>query len=110
MMITPRSRTVFGGLLGLAADFGFGDRQSTPVLIFVWGRQRIYPVRLTNLNIQEAEYNANLNPTRVTVGVQMQVLEGENPFYVFTQTQRELLAALNLANAGDLARSIVNIG
>jgi hypothetical protein len=26
MMVTPRSDSVFGGLLGLSADFGFGDR------------------------------------------------------------------------------------
>ncbi len=110
MMITPRSESFFGGLLGLSADFGFGDRRSTPVLIFVWGRQRIYPIRLTDLNIQEIEYNPNLNPTRVTAAVSIQVIAGDNPFYLFTQAQRELLAALNLANAPDLARSIVNIG
>lgn len=110
MMITPRSESFFGGLLGLSANFGFGDRTSTPVLIFVWGRQRIYPVRLTDLNIQEVEYNPNLNPTRVTVGVSMQVIGGNNPFYLFTQAQRELLAGLNLLNAPDLARAVVNIG
>jgi hypothetical protein len=109
MMITPRSESFFGGLLGLSANFGFGDRRSTPVLIFVWGRQRIYPVRLTELNIQEIEYNPNLNPTRVTAAVSIQVIGGDNPFYLFTQAQRELLAALNLANAPDLARSIVNL-
>jgi hypothetical protein len=108
MMITPRSESFFGGLLGLSADFGFGDRTSTPVLIFVWGRQRIYPVRLTELNIQEVEYNANLNPTRVIVSTSVQVIGGNNPFYLFTQAQREILAALNLLNAPALAHSIVN--
>jgi hypothetical protein len=80
------------------------------VLIFVWGRQRIYPIRLTDLNIQEIEYNPNLNPTRVTASVSIQVIGGRNPFYLFTQAQREILAGLNLLNAPDLARSIVNIG
>jgi hypothetical protein len=108
LMITPRSESLFAGILGLSADFGFGDRQSTPVLIFVWGRQRIYPVRLTELNIQEVEYNPNLNPTRVTVGISLTVLAGPNPFYVFTQVQRELLAALNLRSASDLAHSLIN--
>lgn len=110
MMIVPRSRSIFAGALGLSADFGFGNRQATPVLIFVWGRQRVYPVRLTDLTINEQEYNPSLCPTRVTVGVSMQVLEGANPFFLLTQAQRELLAGLNLLNAADLARSIVNIG
>jgi hypothetical protein len=110
MMIVPRAESLFAGLLGASADFGFGARTSTPVLIFIWGRQRIYPVRLTDLNIQETEYNPNLNPTRVTASVTIQVIAGKNPFYLFTEAQRELLAALNLANAPDLARSIVNIG
>lgn len=110
MMITPRSESLFAGLLGLSANFGFGDRKSTPVLIFVWGRQRIYPVRLTDLNIEETEYNPNLNPIRVTLGVSIEVLAGKNPFYLFTEGQREILAGLNLLHAGNLARSIVNIG
>ena len=110
MMIIPRAQSLFAGVLGLSADFGFGDRLSTPVLIFVWGRQRIYPVRLTDLSINEQEYNPSLCPTRVTVTVSMQVLEGANPFFLFTEAQRELLAGLNLLNVGNLARSIINIG
>jgi Contractile injection system tube protein len=109
LMITPRSETFFGGLLGLSTDFGFGDRKSIPVLVFVWGRQRIYPVRLTELNIQEVEYNPNLTPTRVVVGVSVQVIAGGNPFNRFTEAQRELLAALSLRNAPDITRSIVNL-
>jgi len=110
LMIIPRAQSLFAGLLGLSADFGFGSRQQTPVLIFVWGRQRMYPVRLTDLNINEQEFNPSLNPTRVTVSVSMQVLEGANPFFLFTEAQRELLAALNLLNAPNLARSVVNLG
>jgi hypothetical protein len=109
-MITPRSESFFGGLLGLSAAFGFGDRQSTPVLIFVWGRQRLYPVRLIDLNIEEVEYHPNLNPTRVIAGVSLQVIGGNNFFYRLTQAQRQLLAGLNLVNARDLTRTLVNIG
>jgi hypothetical protein len=110
LMIVPRAESLFAGLLGLSADFGFGKRTTTPVLIFIWGRQRIYPVRLTDLTIQETEYNPNLNPTRVTASVTIQVIAGQNPFYTFTEAQREILAALNLANAPGLSRSIINIG
>jgi len=107
MMITPRAQSLFGGVLGLSADFGFGSREDTPVVIFVWGRQRVLPVRITDMNIQEAEYNTLLNPTRVTISVSLQVLEGANPFYRFTQAQRELLAAANLINAPDIFHSVL---
>lgn len=109
LMITPRAESLFAGVLGLSVDFGFGTRTTTPVLIFVWGRQRMYPVRLTELNIQEVEYNPNLSPTRVIVGVSARVLAG-NAVYRITQAHRELLAALNLRRSPDLARSsIVNL-
>ncbi|HEU4580576.1 MAG TPA: hypothetical protein VFS67_20105 [Polyangiaceae bacterium] len=108
MMIIPRSQSLFAGVLGLSADFGFGNREDTPVLIFVFGRQRVLPVRLTDMSIQEAEYNPSLNPVRVILNVSLQVLEGANPFYRFTQAQRELLAALNLRSAPDLAHTLVN--
>jgi hypothetical protein len=107
LMITPRSETPLGGLLGAGVDFGFGDRQVTPVVIFVWGRQRLFPVRMTQMDIEEVEYNANLSPTRVTVGLSMQVLGGGNPFQRYTLAQRSLLATLNARSAADLARSIV---
>ncbi len=110
MMAIPRATSLFAGILNLSADFGFGKREATPVVIFVWGRQRIYPVRLTDLAINEQEFNPSLNPTRVTVTVSMQVLEGANPFSIYSQVQRELLAGLNLLDAPNLARSIVNIG
>ena len=109
LMITPRHETVLGGLLGLSAGFGFGERRSTPVLLFVWGRERVYPIRITTLEIQEVEYNPQLNPTRAIVSVSVQVLGGTNPFHIYTQLHREIHAGLNLRNAGDLARSVTNI-
>jgi hypothetical protein len=108
LMITPRSESIIGNLLGLTSNFGFGARQSTPVLIFVWGRHRLYPMRLVEINIQETEYNANLTPIRVTAGVTIQVLAGGNAFYRFTQAQREVLAALNPTTAPGLVNSILN--
>jgi hypothetical protein len=105
-MILPRSESFFGGVLGLSADLGFGDRTSTPVVIFVWGRQRVQAVRITDLDVQEAEYNPNLTPSRVTASVNLQAIGGENPFNRFTQAQQELLAGLNARSAGALARSV----
>jgi hypothetical protein len=105
LMITPRAETFLGGLLGLSADLGFGDRASTPVLIFVWGK-RVNAVRLTELTIAEVEYRPNLAPSRVTASLGLQVLPGPNVFHRFVQAERELLAALNLRDAPDLIRSL----
>jgi hypothetical protein len=107
MMIMPRSESVLAGRLGLMRDFGFGDRTSTPVLIFVWGRQRVQAVRLTEISIQEVEYNPNLNPSRAIASVALQVIGGDNPVNRFTQGQRELLAGINLQSAGGVARSVL---
>src|SRR5262249_26475086 len=62
LMGTPRPPSPFSAQLGLSADFGFSVQQATPVLVFVWGRFRIYAVRLTELAIQETEYSPTLSP------------------------------------------------
>ena len=105
LMITPRAETFFGELLGVFSDVGFGDRTSTPVLIFVWGR-RVDAVRLTSMTINEVAYRPNLAPSRVTVNLSMQVLTGQNAFHSFMQTQRRVLAAVNLREAPDLIHSL----
>ena len=107
LMVLPRSESFFGGLLGLSADLGFGDRSSTPVVIFVWGRQRVQAVRITDLDVQEVEYNPNLSPSRVVASVNLQVIGGENPFNRFTQASQELLAGLGARSAGALARTVL---
>jgi hypothetical protein len=107
LMVLPRSESFFGGLLGLSADLGFGDRSSTPVVIFVWGRQRVQAVRITDLDVQEVEYNPNLSPSRVVASVSLQVIGGENAFNRFTQAQQELLAGVGARTAGALARTVL---
>ena len=106
-MTVPRSQSLFGAQLGVSSDFGFGGQESTPVLAFVWGRHRVYPVRLTELVINETEHSPTLSPTRVVASVTMQVLEGANVYTRFTTAQRT--AALRLLSGRDL-RSIINLG
>ena len=107
LMITPRAETFFGGLLELSLDHGLGDRSNPPVLVFVWG-SRVDAVRITDMTITEVEYRPNLAPSRVTVGLDLHVLSGPNPFSQFMEIQRELLATLNLRDAPELA-SVVNL-
>lgn len=110
LMITPRAETTLAGRLGLSLGFGFGGRMCTPVLLFVWGRYRVYPVRLTQLDIQEVEYNPMLNPTRAIVSVGLEVISGSGVLQTIAHTQREVQATINLRSVSDTARAVVRIG
>jgi hypothetical protein len=45
----------------------------TPVTLFVWGPNRILPVRVTGLNILESLFDPNLSPIQVAVQVTLAV-------------------------------------
>jgi len=45
-----------------------------PLTLFVWSKQRIVPVRLTELSITEEAFDPNLNPIRAKVSLGMRVL------------------------------------
>ncbi len=89
-----------------------------PIVLFFWGPFRIMPVNVTSLSINETEYDPALNPTRAEVSVSLQVIAPpalsrapkelqkvlENA-YTYTQTVKQAMAALNLANALELVGS-----
>jgi hypothetical protein len=45
-----------------------------PLIILVWGRNRLVPVRLTQLSITEEAFDAALNPIRAKVTLALRVL------------------------------------
>lgn len=45
-----------------------------PLTLFVWSRQRVVPVRVTDLDVTEDAFDANLNPIRATVSLGLRVL------------------------------------
>jgi hypothetical protein len=49
-------------------------RAARPTVLFVWGEQRIYPVRITQMTVNETLHNASLNPIRAEVEVGLEVL------------------------------------
>lgn len=105
LMIYPKTDQLFGfpigNLLGGADQFGAAQAPTIPILLFVWGRSRVMPVVMTSLSITEQEYFPDLSPKRATVAVQLKVLEGFNPPYLYSHGWRIALAAMNLGNAGD---------
>lgn len=45
-----------------------------PLMLFIWSKQRILPVRLTEFSITEELFDPNLNPIRAKVSLGMRVL------------------------------------
>ena len=46
----------------------------SPLTLFVWGANRIVPVRVTDLSIAEEAFDVALNPTRAKVTIGLRVL------------------------------------
>jgi hypothetical protein len=80
-----------------------------PLALFVWSKNRILPVRLTDFSITEEAFDTQLNPIRAKVSLGMRVLsvddlgfnEQGGSLYMIYQQQKEALAAL--AKSGSLA-------
>jgi hypothetical protein len=45
-----------------------------PFTLFVWGSQRVIPIKLMQLDIHETMFDSQLNPLRATVNVLLEVL------------------------------------
>jgi hypothetical protein len=81
-----------------------------PLILFVWSRSRIIPVRITEFSITEDAFDPNLNPIRARVGLGMRVLnvndlgfedKGGSVFMAYL-TQKETLSALSSGSLGSL--------
>jgi len=82
-----------------------------PLTVFVWGQNRVAPVRLTEYSVTEHAFDTSLNPTRATVSLTLRVLTvfdlgflaPGGLLYLLHQLSKERLAgALPAAGIGDL--------
>lgn len=71
----------------------------TPLTLFVWSKNRVLPVKLTEFSITEEAFDANLNPIRAKVSLGMRVLsvndlpfshKGSGLFLAYQQQKEEL--------------------
>jgi len=85
-----------------------------PTVLFFWGAFRILPVSITTMSITETEYDPLLNPVRAEVSISLQVLSPDQlakdaalarDAYDYSRGVKEVMAALNLANAAQLGVS-----
>jgi hypothetical protein len=137
-MLQYPSGTFSGGLLGVvsaaasaaaavaaAAKSGLPVKAQTvpqsdvPTVLFVWGPQRILPVRVTALTITEKLYDGLLNPTHADVQITLRVLTPQElaavqgvmgklskVAYGYSQGLRQAQA---IANLGENAASIIGM-
>jgi hypothetical protein len=105
MLLYPKSALVIANTkLALLGNTEIIAPQA-PLTIFVWGPQRVLPVRLTGFSITEEAYDPNLNPIRARVDLSLYVLSYNdlnisNPgYFLFLahQIAKETLATQNVS-------------
>ncbi len=74
LLISPSSAS-------LLTNNGLSDRGELEILpmeqklsLFIWSRNRVLPVRITQLSVTEEDFDPNLNPLRATVTMALRVL------------------------------------
>jgi hypothetical protein len=100
LMVLPKGESIFGEVVDrlLPGGFSFTGTKKPPMILFVWGRRRVLPVNINNLQVTETEFSANLDPIRATVAVNLTVIEGTNAASQFAQGMRETLAGLHVTS------------
>jgi hypothetical protein len=72
-------------LLAIDADARGGTLEilppEAPLVIFVWGRNRISPVRVTDFTVTEDAFDPDLNPIRAKVSIGLRVLNVDDLGY-----------------------------
>jgi len=107
LMLYPKSATIIGNAILAQAGILEIIPPEAPLTVFVWGPQRVVPVRLTGFSITEEAYDTLLNPIRAKVELSLQVLStadlrllhpGYNLFLAH-QIAKEVLGTANLTSS-----------
>jgi len=74
MLLYPKSATVIkNAVLEQACNIEIIPPEA-PMTVFVWGMQRVLPVRLTSLSITEEAHDPKLNPIRAKAELSLEVM------------------------------------
>ncbi|MDJ0801676.1 MAG: hypothetical protein QNI89_06875 [Desulfobacterales bacterium] len=97
-MVEPKSQGPAGlqtlSSLGLGGERAFQRSESASVLLLVWGTH-ILPVFLTSVQVTEEAHLPSLIPYRAKATLNLQIIEGNNPFYQVEKVRQVVGAALN---------------
>ena len=105
-MVEPKTQGPAGvqvlASLGLGGARAFQRSQSASVLLFVWGTH-VLPVFLKAVDVTESAHLPSLIPYRATVRLTLQVIEGNNPFYLMEKVRQVATAALHTGSTAAAA-------
>lgn len=110
LMLYPKSATVIANLVAELIGTIEIIPEEAPMTLFVWGPQRVLPVRVTSLSITEEAHDQLLNPIRAKVDLSLAVLSYQDLsltgriFFLAHQITKEVMATTNIFN------SIQNVG
>jgi hypothetical protein len=85
--------------------------QQTPLVLFVWSKSRIVPVRITELSVQEDAFDVNLNPLRAKISLTLRVLSvndlpndhrGTSLYLAYQKTKERFASAAPQGTLADL--------
>ena len=74
MLLYPKMLTVIANTILLAAGTIEVAPVEGPFTLFIWGPQRVVPIRLTEFSITEEAHDTQLNPIRAKVSLGMRIL------------------------------------
>jgi hypothetical protein len=107
MILYPKSAVVIANTILSLVGIIEVIPVEAPMTLFVWGPQRVLPVRLTSLSITEEAHDQLLNPIRAKVELSLTVLSyhdlavtspGEALFLVH-HIAKEIMATTNIFNS-----------
>jgi hypothetical protein len=110
-MIYPRSDTLAANNALAAAGTLEIAPMETPLALFIWGRNRVLPVRVTDFSVTEEAFDVALNPIRARVSLGMRVLSvddlgfdhrGGSLFMSYLQAKERLAVKVPDATLGNL--------
>ncbi len=111
MMVYPKGDSLTGenwnDLLDSNEGISFTKSPNPPMILFIWGANRVMPININAMNITEIEFNPLLNPVRATVTVNFTVIEGRNKQYMYYKAKKEEMSDLYLANNTEVANVVI---
>lgn len=109
MLIYPKSALVIANTILAATGTIEVVPPLAPLTLFIWGANRVVPVKITDFSITEEAHDVNLNPIRAKVSLGLRVLSYNdlsitNPgYYVFLAHQMIKEAFATIGSISNLA-------